>query len=453
MDVRTNYITWKSLPLKKFKIRTFRLQCKIYKAMRNKNVLYVSKLQKILVNSFAARCTAVEELTSRDILHKVTNEKKTEFPSTTKRIEFVEGLLKKRNNPKHFPVKKILTTKLSKEKKVFQKWKTADQIVACVCTMALKPAQKANFYCKSYGFKTGKNQWGLQKAISIWVNTLSPSFKAKVLKIEMASCFDKINHDFLMKELLIPQKNKSGILQILKAGILDKNVFNTNEQIRKNVLKPFLGNLALHRIENLNESKNFPKQVLKSKYYFSKGFRYENNVVYILEENANEDILIGRVKNFLQNRNLEFDITKLDITKISDGFNLLEWRFVITPKGKLINYPNKYHWIEYKTKVKLILKNSRYKIQTRIDQVRVIVQEWHNYHQFCDMTQVKSQLYELKIWYSKYMKLYTKIPKEERILSLQRIFNNHSWVRQTKYSFHEESLYWRKSLFKRQRLI
>jgi len=209
----------------------------------------------------------------------------------------------------------------------------------------------------------------------------------------------------------------------------------------------------LHRIENLNESKNFPKQVLKSKYYFSKGFRYENNVVYILEENANEDILIGRVKNFLQNRNLEFDITKLDITKISDGFNLLEWRFVITPKGKLINYPNKYHWIEYKTKVKLILKNSRYKIQTRIDQVRVIVQEWHNYHQFCDMTQVKSQLYELKIWYSKYMKLYTKIPKEERILSLQRIFNNHSWVRQTKYSFHEESLYWRKSLFKRQRLI
>ena len=447
MDVCTNYMTWKTQPLGKFKIKTLRLQCKIYKAMRHKNIKYVSKLQKILINSFATRYTTVEELISYNLSHEVANEKKVIFPNNIEIIKYIESLSKKCNKPKYFSVQEIPITKPKKERKVFQKLTTADQIVKCVWTKTLNPTYKATFSCESHRFRPGKNPWDLQKTISIWVNKLSPSFKAKILKVEIDSRFDEMRHDLLMKELVLPQKNKLGIFRILKTGISDRNVLNSNEKITRKALEPFLGNLALHEVENLNEFKNFQKQVLKPKCYFSKGFRYANNVIYILEENENEDLLVGRIKKFLKKRSLELNINKLDITKIADGFNLLEWRFRITKKARLVSYPNKDHWIAYKAKVKLILKNSRYKIQTRIDQAKVIIQKWHNYHKFCDMTQVKSQLYELKIWYSKYIKLYTKIPKRERILSLQRLFSNHSCkVMRTNSSSHENSSYWEKSI-------
>jgi retron-type reverse transcriptase len=442
-------MTWKTQPLRKFKIKTLRLQCKIYKAMRQKNIKYVSKLQKILINSFATRYTTVEQLMSHNLSHKVANKKKVIFPKNIENIKCIESFSKKCNKTKYFSVQKIPITKPKEERQIFKKLTTADQIVKCVWTRTLNPTYKAIFSCESHRFRPGKNQWNLQKAILIWVNKLSPSFKAKVLKMEINSRFDKMDHSLLMKELILPQKNKIGIFRILKTGISYRNVLNSNEKITRKALKPFLGNLALHKVENLNESKNFQKQVLKPNCYFSKGFRYANNVIYILEENENEDVLIGRIKNFFKNRSLELNITKLDVTKIADGFNLLEWRFRITKKGKLISYPNEHHWIAYKTKVKLVLKNSRYKIQTRIDQVKVIIQRWHNYHKFCDMTQVKSQLYELKIWYNKYIKLYTKIPKEERILSLRRLFSNHSFkVIRTNSSFHEKASYWRKSICK-----
>jgi RNA-directed DNA polymerase len=406
--MHTHSVSLEATSWKKFKIKTFRLQCRIYKAMRNGNVRYVIKLQKILISSSAARYTAMREISSQNVVYKLINEKK-------------------KNDGGHSRIQKIPETKIEKDKNIFQKLTTGDRITRYIWKMALEPAHEAIFCCNSYGFRPNKSPWDLQKAISIWINGIPPSFKTKVLKIEINECFDKINHNFLVKELILPKKNKIKIFTSLKEGILDKNVFNKNTKFNKKILEPLLGNITLHGIETLNESKSFSKQILKSKYNLSKGFRYANNMVYILEENENEDILIGRVKKFLKTRGLELKIKKLEITKLLDGFDLLEWRFMITTKGNFVSYPSKYHWINYKIKVKSILKNSNYKIQTRIDRVRIVVQEWHIYHQFCDMTRIKSQLYELKIWYSKYIKSYTKIPKEERILTLQRIFNNHSY--------------------------
>jgi hypothetical protein len=377
----------------------------------------------MLINSSATYYTAMREVSSQNKI--INGERDAE----------------KRNAR----VQKISTAGLKKEKNVFQKVTIEDRITTYTWKLALEPAHEAIFCCDSYAFRPGKTPWDLQKAVSEWINEVSPSFEAKILKIEIGECFSKINHNFLIGELILPQKNKIKLFKSLKGGILDRNVFNGDKKIRKGTLEPLLGNIALHGIETLNESKSFPKQILKSKYNLSKGFRYANSVLYILEESENEDILIGRVRKFLKTRNLELKIEKLEITKVVDRFDLLEWTFMITSKGNLVSYPSKYHWVNYKAKIKSVLKNSNYKIQTRINRVKIIVQEWHIYHQFCDMTYVKSQLYELKVWYGKYIKSYTKIPKEERILTLQRIFNNHSYkvfgydeVRKEKSPFDED---------------
>lgn len=435
MKIHAQGISWEATQWKKFYIETFRLQCRIYKAMRNRNIRYVIKLQKILINSSATRYTAMKEILPQN-----------------KMIDGEKGMFlrdaKKRNTQERSKIQKISTTRLGKEKKVFQKVTIEGRVTKYIWRIALEPAHEAIFCCDSYGFRPGKTPWDLQKAISTWMHEISPSFETRILKIEISEYFDKINYNFLIKELILPQKNKIKLFNCLKEGILDKNVFNGNKKIKEGSLEPLLGNIALHGIEALHEFKSFPKQILKSKYNLCQGFRYANSLLYLLEENENEDILIGRVKKFLKTRNLELKIEKLEITKVLDGFDLLEWTFMIDKKGKLVSYPSKYHWINYKTKIKSILKNSNYKIQTRISQVKIVVQEWNIYHQFCDMTNMKSQLYELKVWYSKYMKSYTKIPKEERILTLQRIFNNHSYkvfrynkVRRQKSPFDQDLTY------------
>jgi len=416
MEIHSHGISLEETQWKKFYVETFRLQCKIYKAMRNENVRCVMRLQKILINKAATYYTAMRKTSPRSDVNRIIDGKGDPFLRDET----------KRNAQRNSEIQKISTTRLKKEEKVFQRLASEDRITPYVWKLALEPAHEAIFCCDSYGCRPNKTPWDLQKAVLKWINEISPSFKVRILKIEINECFSKINHSFLIEELILPRKNKIKLFKSLKKGILDRNVFNGDKKVKKGTLEPLLGNIALHGIETLNESKNFPKQTLKSKYNLSKGFRYANSVIYIIEDNENEDVLIGRVKKFLKTRNLELKIEKLEITKILDGFDLLEWTFMITTKGNLVSYPSKSHWINYKTKVKSVLKNSNYKIQTRVNRVKIIVQEWHIYHQFCDMANVKSQLYELKVWYSKYMRSYTKIPKEERILTLQRIFNNHS---------------------------
>jgi RNA-directed DNA polymerase len=230
MEIHAHGISWKATPWKKFKIRTFRLQCRIYKAMRNGDIRYVIKLQKILINSSAAHYTAVKEITSQNIIHKVIDGERAIF------LKYAE----KRNAWDHYNSQKIPITKLKEDTKVFQKWTTKDRIAKYIWKMALEPAHEAIFCCDSYGCRPGKNPWDLQRAISIWVSNLSPSLKAKVLKIEIHDCFDKINHNFIMKKLILPQKNKIGIFQNLKAGLLDKNVFNSHRKIKKGILEPLL---------------------------------------------------------------------------------------------------------------------------------------------------------------------------------------------------------------------
>ena len=54
---------WKALPWKRFQKVVFRLQTRIYKARKNGDRKLVNKLQKLLLNSKAAKYLAVRQVT------------------------------------------------------------------------------------------------------------------------------------------------------------------------------------------------------------------------------------------------------------------------------------------------------------------------------------------------------------------------------------------------------
>ena len=54
---------WHSLPWRKLERQVYKLQTRIYRASRRGDVKAVHRLQRLLLNSWAARCLAVRRVT------------------------------------------------------------------------------------------------------------------------------------------------------------------------------------------------------------------------------------------------------------------------------------------------------------------------------------------------------------------------------------------------------
>ncbi|MFM7794807.1 MAG: reverse transcriptase domain-containing protein, partial [Microcystis panniformis] len=82
-----------------------------------------------------------------------------------------------------------------------------------------------------------------------------------ILDADIAKCFDRINHDFLLSKLHCPSSLKRDIKQWLKAGVLDNGVFEKTETgtPQGGVISPLLANIALDGMARLIETL-FPKK-------------------------------------------------------------------------------------------------------------------------------------------------------------------------------------------------
>jgi RNA-directed DNA polymerase len=74
-----------------------------------------------------------------------------------------------------------------------------------------------------------------------------------VLDADISNCFDRINHDALLKKLNTYPTLRRQIRAWLKAGVMDGNkLFPTDEGTPQGgVISPLLANVALHGIEEL----------------------------------------------------------------------------------------------------------------------------------------------------------------------------------------------------------
>ncbi len=114
--------------------------------------------------------------------------------------------------------------------------------------LVLEPEWEALFEPNSYGFRPGRSCQDAIGAIFLAINK-----KAKyVLDADIAKCFDRINHEQLLRKLNTYPTLRKQILAWLKAGVMDgKELFPTSEGTPQGgVISPLLANIALHGMEN-----------------------------------------------------------------------------------------------------------------------------------------------------------------------------------------------------------
>lgn len=236
---------WNQLPWRKLEREVFKLQKRIYLASSRGDVKLVRRLQKLLMKSWAAKCLAVRRVTQDNKGKKTAGVDGVKSLTPLQRLHLINNLTL---GSKVKQTRRVWIPKPGVEEKRPLGIPTMnDRALQALVKQALEPEWEAQFEPNSYGFRPGRSCHDAIEAIFSAINQ-----KAKyVLDADIAKCFDRIDHEALLRKLNTSPTIRRQIRAWLKAGVMDnRQHFETSEGTPQGgVISPLLANIALHGME------------------------------------------------------------------------------------------------------------------------------------------------------------------------------------------------------------
>ena len=389
---KLNSESWKRLPWKKFRRNLFRLQKRIWKAVRAGDKAKARSLQKLIIKSQAARFLAIRQVTQLNAGKKTAGIDGKLALSFKERFELSAKLRLRASNWKHQGLRKIPIPKKDGTTRMLKVPTIADRAWQAIAKYALEPAHEATFHARSYGFRPGRSAHCAQKHLFDNLNSRVKGYQKRVIELDIKKCFDRINHSTIMENLIAPSGLKLGIFRCLKSGT---NVgFPEQGTPQGGVVSPLLANIALNGIEDIHNS-----------------VRYADDMVFILKPNDNAEQILGKVKEFLAVRGMEISEQKTKITATTDGFDFLGWNFKVQKNGKFRSRPSEDNYKAFRKKVKAIINCSNYGAVVKAKKIAPIVRGWRNYHRYCKMDGARNSLWFMN---NRAFKVFNKEPKQNK---------------------------------------
>ncbi|MGV0029379.1 reverse transcriptase N-terminal domain-containing protein [Phormidesmis priestleyi] len=132
--------SWKNLNWKKFRRDLFRLQCRVFKAIREGNKRKALSLQKLILKSKAARFLAIRQVTQLNAGKKTAGIDGKKSINFDERFELSELLKTTINNWKHQGLRSIPIPKKDGTTRWLKIPTIADRAWQCLAKYALEPA-------------------------------------------------------------------------------------------------------------------------------------------------------------------------------------------------------------------------------------------------------------------------------------------------------------------------
>ena len=283
-----NSESWEFLPWKKFQINLFRLQKRVWKAVRAGETPKARSLQKLILHSQAARFLAIRQVTQLNTGKKTAGIDGKLALNFKERFELEEELRLKAKNWKHQGLREIPIPKKDGTKRILKVPTISDRAWQCLAKYALEPAHEATFHARSYGFRTGRGAHDAQKQLFNNLNSSCNGINKRIIELDIKKCFDRISHTSIMGNLIAPTAIKQGIFRCLKAGT---NIgFPEQGTPQGGVVSPLLANIALNGIEEIHKS-----------------IRYADDMVIILKPQDDAQKILEKIKQFLAARGMEIN--------------------------------------------------------------------------------------------------------------------------------------------------
>lgn len=237
-------------------------------------------------------------------------------------------------------------------------------IVDRVLKLALEPQWEARFESTSYGFRPKRSCHDALQNIFLKV---CKSDKW-IFEGDFKGCFDNLNHDYIMEQIKhFPFARV--IKKWLKAGYIDKNVFNETQTNtpQGGIINPLLANIALHGMEDeigvkyRTSNKKRGGKVWEIQPSFHSIVKYADDFVIICTTKEEAESMYDKLNPYLLKHGLELAVDKTKVSHITKGFDFLE-----------INVKR---YKESNGTMKTLTKPSRKSIKNAKDKIKIIFEE------------------------------------------------------------------------------
>ncbi len=404
-------LAWNSISWAQVHKRVVRMQHRIFKAKRSGLHKRVIGLQFRLIQSLDARLLSVLQVT--------TYNKGRLTPGVDRQVIVKAGVkykmaLNLKLNGEGKPIRRVWIPKPGKEEKRPLGIPTImDRAKQHLARLALEPEWEAVFEPNSYGFRKGRGAHDAIEAIFLNLKGGRPKY---VFDADIRKCFDRIDHDALLRKLNTFPTMERQIRAWLKAGIMEGYANSPKEfqTVPENkmgtpqggIISPLLANIALHGLED--NLKEFCANKISTKIYNTKRrgtasrasacgvIRYADDFVVIHQSRAVLDLCRSEVQRWLANMGLELNQEKSKLRDTREGFKFLGFQIILVKKG-----------IAYKVKIVAAKDNCnrlldkarnvvrKAKAWSSYDLIRVlkpILIGWANYYRFSECKDLFSKL-------------------------------------------------------------
>ena len=436
--------SWKNLNWKKFRKDLFRLQCRVFKAVREGNKRKALSLQKLILKSKAARFLAIRQVTQLNAGKKTAGIDGKKLLSHSERFELEELLKASGNNWIHGKLRSIPIPKKDGSTRMLKIPNISDRAWQCLAKFALEPAHEATFHARSYGFRPGRSAQDAQKILFSNLRSQSNGINKRVIELDIEKCFDRISHTTIMENLIAYKGIKSGIFRCLKAGINPE--FPEQGTPQGGVVSPLLANIALNGIESIHKYKD-----TNSRKIIEPSIRYADDMVIILRPQDDANAILDKINEFLADRGMKVSEKKTKITAATDGFDFLGWLISVQSNGKFRSTPSMENYKKFRQKIKAIVNNSNIGSTEKAKKLAPVVRGWRNYHSSCKMDGSKFSLWNIEKRTWKVFNKETKNDKHSTNKLIDKAFpkvsyseNSHNNVTRDKSPFDGDQVYWSK---------
>ena len=433
---------WKNIEWKEVEVRVFKLQKRIYRASQSGDVAKVHKLQRLLLRSWNAKLLAVRRISQDNQGKNTAGVDGVKSLNPTQRLNLAENLTL---TGKGKALRRVYIPKPGRnEKRGLGIPVMEDRARQALLKLAMEPEWEAKFEPNSYGFRPGRSCHDAGQAIFKAI-----CYKCKwVLDADISKCFDRINHNVLLRKLNTTPTIARQIRAWLKSGVLDRGDWvPTNEGTPQGgVISPLLANIALHGLEEyikqwaetwkgkkrmnrssisviryaddfvvLHKDKSVIQQakMLIEHWLHGLGLELSENKTRVChtlydseDEKAGFDFLGWNVR--------QYEVGKNDSGKSSNG-KLLGFKTIIRPSDKSV----KTHY----EKIVEVLDSMKGKSQEAIiERLNSIIVGWSNYHKaMCSSKTFKKMDYMIYRKLEKWVK--RRHPNKSQTWCMNRYFH------------------------------
>jgi RNA-directed DNA polymerase len=292
---------------------------------------------------------------------------------------------------------------------------------------ALEPIAEITADKNSYGFRPKRST---ADAIEQCFKLLAQKSSAQwILEADIKSCFDQINHQWLLSNTPI---DKMILEQWLTAGYIEKQAWVPTQEgtPQGGIISPTLANIALDGLEELikNVSSKGDKTHL---------VRYADDfIVTGSSKGLLENKIKPAIENFLKERGLALSQEKTKITPITEGFNFLGFNIRKYRDGKkLLIKPTKGNVVTFLREIRRTIKeNTAANAESLIRQLNPKLRGWSYYYRHVVSKEVFSMI-DHRIYKALYNWMRRRHPHKSWEWRRKKYFRNkglRNWIFTTK---------------------